>query len=584
MALWQRVLLFLFCVIGIGFVGWKVLAEVNCDGTSDVAGCVAISKQIEELGKQLQMSRDASAPLESELSKLDKQIKSIQSRISSAIGKQKDLEKRVNERETKVAEHYIVFSKKTREMYKKVRGRTILTQLLSTVGSGQFTRELAYQNMASDQDRQLILSLSEEIISLEEDKKKLDAEKKQLAILQQNLDKQAGFFREEVGKARKFQNDLSGQIAALSAKQQEILGEKQGTFSTSVGDVPLADDPNSRPDYNPGFSPAFAAFSFGAPHFKGMSQYGAYGRAKDGQSTETILKAYYGNIEVKKDYDPGKQISVKGYGRMDIETYVKRVYEVPNSWGDNGGFEALKAQVVAARSYALAWTDEGRGGSICTDEGCQVYKNSNKGGKWEEAVNATRGWVLVANGKPFKAWFASSAGGYIQGYTDNYSGYSTSGFWDTPSGRSGWTSQAYEKKADGPWFYKGWYKSRSGASCSRSHPWLNGEEMADVINAWVVLIKSNQSDSRVVPLGGCAGGSPYSIGELRDRANGLGGGYTKVTAMSVTYSEGGYTNSVHLETDRGGLDINGGDFKKAFNLRAPGWISLKSGLFNIESK
>jgi len=30
----------------------------------------------------------------------------------------------------------------------------------------------------------------------------------------------------------------------------------------------MADDPASRPDYNPGFSPAFAAFSFGAPILK----------------------------------------------------------------------------------------------------------------------------------------------------------------------------------------------------------------------------------------------------------------------------------------------------------------------------
>ena len=61
-------------------------------------------------------------------------------------------------------------------------------------------------------------------------------------------------------------------------------------------------------------------------------------------------------------------------------------------------WEALMP-AVAARSYALAWTREGTGGDICTNEGCQVYKNSNKGGKWEEAVNATRGWVLMKDGK-----------------------------------------------------------------------------------------------------------------------------------------------------------------------------------------
>src|SRR3989339_680880 len=93
--------------------------------------------------------------------------------------------------------------------------------------------------------------------------------------------------------------------------------------------------------------------------------------------------------------------------------------------------EALKAQAVAARSYALAWTDQGNGGAICTTQACQVYKNANKGGKWEEAVNATKGWVMMANGKPFKSWYASTSGGYQESYTDSYAGYTTSAFWDT---------------------------------------------------------------------------------------------------------------------------------------------------------
>ena len=161
-----------------------------------------------------------------------------------------------------------------------------------------------------------------------------------------------------VAKANKYVSDLSGKISALSARQQSLLAQKTGTYQTSVGDVPLADDPASRPDYNPGFSPAFALFSFGAPHFKGMSQYGAFGRAKNGQSAETILHAYYGDVEIKKDYDAGRQIRVAGYGRMDIETYAKRIYEMPGSWGDvgNGG---LKAQAVAADH--MHYVDEGTG-------------------------------------------------------------------------------------------------------------------------------------------------------------------------------------------------------------------------------
>lgn len=557
-----------------------VWAETNCDGKSGESLYSCLGTQISELTKSLEASKAATTPLESEINKLSARIRSIQSQINAAITKQKQMEADIKTRSEKVSTQYVVLETKIREMYKRLRSEPLWATLLKQKDMGELRRELVYRQESNDKDRQIIVTLVQEINQLETDKKNLETQKAQLIKLQADLDKQSNFFENEVAKAKAYQADLSGKIAVLSAKQQAILAEKQGTFTTTVGDVPLADDVNARPDFNPGFSPAFAAFSFGAPHFKGMSQYGAFGRSKSGQNVEDILHAYYGGIEIKKDYSADKKIKVQGYGEMDIETYVKRIYEMPGSWGDDGGFEALKAQVVAARSYALAWTDEGRGGAICTTQSCQVYKNANKGGKWEEAVNATRGWVLWSNGKPFKAWYASTSGGYQESYTDSYTGYTTPGFWDTPSGRNGWTSQAYEKVGGSPWFYKGWYKGTSGDSCGRSHPWLTAEEMADVLNAWVVLKRG--SDDRVSPIGSCWGGNPYSMSELKDKAG--SDGYGRVTGVSVSYSDGGYTSSVHFETDKGGVDVGGIDFKKIFNLRAPGRISLKSGLFNIERK
>ena len=564
--------LLLLVVMASFFVGLTanlVWAEVDCgDNTECIQG------QIDDLYELLNTNKG-------EASKIEAKLKSVQGQINTAILKLKFTEQGIKDRSKKVSTQYIVLSVKIREMYMRVRSQPLWVSLLSKASMGEVRRELVYRQDSNDKDKQVIVSLVQEIGSLEKDKKALEQKKIQLAKLQAELDVQNKKFQADI-------KELSSKIAVLTELQAKIKAEKEGTFSTTVGDVPLADDPASRPGYNPGFSPAFAAFSFGAPHFKGMSQYGAYGRAKSGQNAEDILRAYYGGIDIKKDYDPGKQIGVKGYGRMDIETYTKRIYEVPNSWGDNGGFEALKAQAVAARTYALAWTNEGSGGDICTDQGCQVYKNSNKGGKWEEAVDATRGWVLSKDGKIIKPWYASTSGGYQESYDalahrKDGSSYTTPAFWDTKDGRNGWTTQAYEKIGESPWFYKAWYKSRSGDSCGRSHPWLTSEQMADILNAWVVRYKSGKED-RLVPLEGCGGGNPYSMSELRDKASTLGGGYKRVTGVSVSYRDGGYTSNVHFDSDKGGVDIKGSEFKEAFNIRAPGWVSLKSGLFNIEKK
>ncbi len=541
-----------------------------------------LQKQIDELEHLKQLSEDATKPLENELKNLDNKIKNAQDGIAVAKKQAEVLAKSIDKRELDLAAQYELLTHRVAQQYKRSRFSSPLLILFANNDAAKLTQDLAYRESVEAQDKRFVAQISQEIEQLEKDKLKLDQDQIRLAALQKQLDSQAEFFRKEIKGAKAYQQELSGKIAALSARQQAILSEKSGTFQTTVGDVPLADDPASRPDYSPGFSPAFAAFSFGAPHFKGMSQYGAYGRAKNGQSAEDILRAYYGNgIEIKKDYSTDININVQGHGTVDIETYVKRIYEMPGSWGDNGGMEALKAQAVAARSYALAVTNNGSG-SICATESCQVYKPANKGGKWEEAVNATRGWVVMAGGKPFSTKYASTSGGYQESYS--YNGHTTPGFWDTKRGREGWTAEAYEKLANSPWFYKAWYRSRSGDNCGRSHPWLTSEELADVLNAWVVLIKHGQSDDRVTPVGGCWGGNAYSLNELRDKANSLSGGYTKVNGVSVSYSNNGTTASVNFQTDRGDITIDGNQFYKAFNLRAPGRISLKSGLYNIEKK
>ena len=77
---------------------------------------------------------------------------------------------------------------------------------------------------------------------------------------------------------------------------------------------------------------------------------------------------------------------------------------------------------------------------------------------------------------------------------------------------------------------------------------------------------------------GCWGGNPYSISELASI-----GGFTSASSVSVIYSNDGSTSSVTFQTNKGSTTVSGSEFKKAFNLRAPGYIGLKSSLFNIES-
>jgi peptidoglycan hydrolase-like amidase len=493
------------------------------------------------------------------------QLAQVQAQIQTLSNKINQKEAELAKRTQRLAEQQALLEARIRSYYIRSYQSSPLTVIFSATSASDLMRELSYRQAATNEDQKIIASVTADVIDLLTQKEKLEKDKRSLASVQAEVNKNATFLGGEIKKAKDYQTNLTGKIAELSAKQQAILAAKSGNFVTSVGDVPLADDANSRPTFDPGFRPAFALFSFGAyTHRNGMSQYGAKGRAESGQSAEQILAAYYPGSTLNKSYATPATINVDGKGSRNFEEeYLIGIYEMPSSFPK----EALKAQAVAARTYAIR-----RGGSICATESCQVFKDApGRTGAWVDAVRETRGWVL--EGGP-NAQYSSTTGGY-----GNNSG------WDTKCGGRGcWTPEAYEKIAGSPWFYKGWYKDRNGDSCGRSHPWLNNEELSDILNAYLVYQSGSDRD-RISPVNtSCWPGNPFSISEMRDKASGNGGAVTNVTSASVVYADSGSTANVTFNTNRGAITINGADFKTIFNLRAPGYVSIKSPLYNIESK
>jgi peptidoglycan hydrolase-like amidase len=541
-----------------------VFAEPNCDspGQGDIDYCLdKIQKEIDALMPAQEYNKKELADLKAQITSLEKKIKALSDQLVIT-------EKNIEGREEDLAYAKRIFEEKTKNHYKFLRFYDALSAFIASPDASEAFREINFRQKAADEDRKLMESYALDLKKLNEDKVNLNNNQQSLSSLKAKVSERATFLAGEVEKTESY-------LSSLSAKQQALIAQKEGGFQTSVGDTPPTLEPCSGPpdssNYcDPGFRPAYAAFSFGAPHRTGMSQYGAYGRSKSGQSVEQILSDYFQGSALVKGYPVPDTIGVVGYGRISFEdNYLLGIYEVPESWGDNGGYEALKAQAVAARSYALAVTNGGVG-SICTTESCQVYKPQLKSGKWAQAVRDTRGWVLTKDGSPAKAYYASTAGGFT------ISQWGWSGIKDAKDGD--WPGSAYEKIAASPWFYKAWFKSRSGATCGKTNPWLTSEQLADIVNAWQVVYHGGGDTSRISPVDtGCWGGNPYSLSELSSI-----GGYSSVGGVSVVYSNSGSTQSVTLSTNKGSVTINGDEFKRAFNLRAPGYIGLKSTLFNIE--
>ncbi len=550
-----------------------VVSAQTCDPTcSGVDECRQKIGKCQEAWNQMEVAKK---PHEDALRKMEADITAFQNRIKIIEADVSRKSAAIDTGERELGNLLLLASRRIGQLYRKTSSFSSLTPFLSGTNVGSVVRMFAYQRAVINEDKKAISQVAVLVHTLEGKKRVLEKEKGTLAYLREETDRRAVSVRKLVGEARAYQTKISGFIASLTAQQQAILNARSGTFTTSLGDVPLADDPNASPEFDPGFRPAFGGFSFGAyTHKKGMSQYGAKGRAESGQGYRDILRAYYGKEPVEKD--TGGTISVSGYGNLEFESfYLMGIAEMPSSFPK----EALKAQAVAARTYA--WRYKTGGLTICTTQACQVFSKSKADSppaEWRSAVEETRGQIL----EDVVGYYSSTTGGYL----------STMG-WDTTCGNQGcWTNGAYEKIAGSPWFYKGWYTAdyyNSSGKCGRSHPWLTGEEFADILNAWVVLTQGGDK-SRVLPVTinscsiGGASGNPYSMSEMREAASSLGGAYSSVSSISVTYNSGGYTESVILQTNRGGATISGADFKQVFNLRAPGYISIRNSLFNIERK
>jgi peptidoglycan hydrolase CwlO-like protein len=521
-----------------------------------------------------QKDREARMPAQNknkeDLARLEKNL-GITKKLIQAIEIQvKNLEKEIFSQEIELEYQKEIFAARVRDYYKKSKGFSAFSLLLTSSSANNLFRELSYRQSAAANDKKIIAEVSLDLKELNDNKTKLEANNLKLNNAKAKLDQDTKVLRVEVEKVEDYFSQINETIAALSARQQEIINARSGGFIASIGDIELADDYSAsikgfRESAPSGY---FAVFSFGAfTHRKGMSQYGARGRAQNGQTYDRILEAYYGKKPVKKD--TGGDIIVNGAAMNFEDKYLMGIAEMPSSWH----MEALKAQAVAARTYAYRYKTQGN--SICITEKCQVFnsgKAANPPEAWKQAVQSTRGEVL----EDVVTYYASTHGGYA-----------TPIGWDTTNGSGGgnFIDNTYDKIGGSPWLYKAWYTqaySVNSDKCGRSNAWLSSQEMADIVNAAIALKTEGIDISRITPVTtSCWGGNPYSMDELRNLVSGKGG---LSSATSVSVSQGnGTTNSVTIN----GVNLSGAEFKKAFNLRAPGRLSIpQSGFafYNIEKK
>ncbi|HQP43454.1 MAG TPA: SpoIID/LytB domain-containing protein [Thermoanaerobaculales bacterium] len=134
--------------------------------------------------------------------------------------------------------------------------------------------------------------------------------------------------------------------------------------------------------------------------------------AEDGWPIAVDGGHYHGRLRVRVATD-----EVLVINQLNLESYLRGV--VPAEMGpvQFPQLDALKAQAVAARTYAIAHLGdaEAEGYDLCATPACQVYAGADAQHPLSDrAVDETAGLIAVFGGEPIDAMYTSTCGGHTE--------------------------------------------------------------------------------------------------------------------------------------------------------------------------
>jgi stage II sporulation protein D len=143
--------------------------------------------------------------------------------------------------------------------------------------------------------------------------------------------------------------------------------------------------------------------------------------AKAPAGIEVNRREYRGTVSVRRTV--GKN-GLTVVNTLPLEEYIYGIIarEISPAWP----LEAVKAQAVAARTYALYSLGKHRddGYDVCATTDCQVYGGMTaEDARATKAVDDTRGLVVAYKGKPIPAYFHGSGGGYTENSENVWGGH-----------------------------------------------------------------------------------------------------------------------------------------------------------------
>ncbi|MEX2180380.1 MAG: SpoIID/LytB domain-containing protein [Gemmatimonadaceae bacterium] len=226
--------------------------------------------------------------------------------------------------------------------------------------------------------------------------------------------------------------------------------------------------------------------------------------------------------------------------RVGLEDYLRGVVAAEMGPRPRGDAAALEAQAVASRSFVRVRLGDSRGRAFdvrasTADQAYGGLEAENAGAN--QAVQATRGLVLVHNGRVADALYSSTCGGTTAEANE---------IWRTPGAE--YLQRVSDRMGNSDRYY---------CDISPRYRWtreLQGAELNESLARYLAQYSA-------VP-----GGQPGTARGLHVRTN----------------TASGRVGVLDVETDRGTFPVRGNDIR--YVLRAPGGEMLSSTYFSVEAQ
>ncbi|MBU1500397.1 hypothetical protein KKE48_06030, partial [Patescibacteria group bacterium] len=125
-----------------GIILTIILLVLLAGGARATSPIEELQTEIDKLSASLEMSRRATTPLETELTRLREKLASIQAGIEKAKADLRDLELSIAEREKEFGQQYVLLAERVLSFYKSSRVPSSFLALFSSGPSGSLTLDL----------------------------------------------------------------------------------------------------------------------------------------------------------------------------------------------------------------------------------------------------------------------------------------------------------------------------------------------------------------------------------------------------------------------------------------------------------